>query len=170
MFPSLCSPQRVLASLPCLSLGGELPPTPSYIIPQSFPLSLSPSHMVVSTSPPAFSLAAADFSIERVVKPAASEFRSRDFPSGFSLKGRAREGGEKARASVRERGRGRERIRGLVTDSWVQAVYMQLKRIPRRKVRETLFFCFFTVTVFGLFCLMVYCNALNRLSGEHNDN
>ncbi|TRY93324.1 hypothetical protein DNTS_035647 [Danionella cerebrum] len=59
-----CAQVPATPSVFALSLS-ERSASPSYIIPQSFPFSLSPSHMVASTSPSAFSLAAADFSIER---------------------------------------------------------------------------------------------------------
>lgn len=65
---------------------------------------------------------------------------------------RVREGGEKARANGRERERERENKRTRVTGSWVQAVYMQLKKDPEEDGKGDtilLFFWFFTVTVFA---------------------
>ncbi len=88
---------------------------------------------------------------------------------------RAREGWEKARASGRERGRGRERIRGLVSQTAECRLYTcSSKRILRRTVRETPFFFSSafsrSLSLLSSFLSYSYYNALNRLSGEHNDN
>lgn len=160
------------ASVCALSFSGRSA-SPSYIAPQSFALSLSVSYGCVR-HPSCFLIGCHRLlHWEGLLSQQHLNLGAGIFPLALVWKAEraSKQGGWRESESVWEREGENKRTR--VTDSWVQTVYMQLKKEPEEDGKgDRLFSSAFLLSLSLVLSFLSYGvgNALKRLSGKKNAN